>query len=375
MELVGERLIAAPIRATWDSLNDPEVLRSCIAGCESLERVQPDTLLAVLVARVGPVSARFKGTLRLSDMEPPHRYVVSFEGQGGMAGFGKGSADVSLTDMGDQTMLRYAARAQVGGRLAQVGSRLIDAAASKMTADFFSSFEGRFQSANEVAAAPDAPMAPADSVPSWSARSSEALLSQRVVTAVRPATVPVSGGELASSVAAPRSPSGARSRSGTPFTLAGETLFPAPVFATFNALTRAEVLRPCIVGCESLRQVRADTLMTVLAFGAGPFKLRMRATLQVSDVEIPDSYVLSFQGRGGSQGAADITLVEEGHNTRVRYALRARARGPLALLGSTLIESVSALLARIFISRFEKRLRALTSVAPKRTGERRSDEH
>src|SRR5688572_19461395 len=100
MELVGERLIPAPILATWQSLNDPEVLKSCIAGCESLEWTQPDTLAAVLAARIGPVSARFKGTLKLSDMLPPHSYALSFEGQGGIAGFGRGSADVSLGEQG-----------------------------------------------------------------------------------------------------------------------------------------------------------------------------------------------------------------------------------------------------------------------------------
>lgn len=361
MELVGERLISAPIQATWNSLNDPEILRSCIAGCESLEYVESDTLAAVLVARVGPIRARFKGTLRLSDMRPPLSYVVSFEGQGGIAGFGKGSADVSLTEMGDQTLLRYAARAQVGGRLAQVGSRLIDAVASKMAEDFFSSFESRFRSADDAAAAKDAPVGPAGGVLAVSRRRSETPPSERVISASQPTPAP--GRELASSGGASRSPSGPRNRSGTQFTLVGERLFAAPVFALFNALNRPDVLQPCIVGCESLRQVRADTLVTVLAFGAGPFKVRLRATLQLSEMEMPSSYVLSFLGRSGSHGVADIALVEEGRNTRVRYALRARAKGPLALLGSTLIESVSALLAKIFVSRFKKRLRALTTVA------------
>lgn len=141
MELVGERLIPAPISATWDALNDPEMLKSCIAGCESLVRLQADTLTAVMAIRVGPVSARFKGTLKLSNIQAPHRYVVSFEGQGGAAGFGKGTADISLAEEGGQTRLRYSARAQIGGRLAQVGSRLVDAAASKITNDFFSAFE------------------------------------------------------------------------------------------------------------------------------------------------------------------------------------------------------------------------------------------
>ncbi|WP_395400779.1 CoxG family protein [Pseudoduganella sp. UC29_106] len=136
MELIGEKLIPAPISATWEALNDAEVLKSCIAGCESLDHVQADMLAAQVALKIGPVKARFKGTLTLSDMNPPHSYVVSFEGQGGIAGFGKGSADVSLTEQGDQTLLRYSARAQVGGRLAQVGSRLIDAAAAKITEDF-----------------------------------------------------------------------------------------------------------------------------------------------------------------------------------------------------------------------------------------------
>jgi hypothetical protein len=151
MELVGERLIPAPISATWNALNDPEVLKSCIAGCESLENVQPDTLAVVLALRIGPVSARFKGTLKLSNIQAPHSYLVSFEGQGGAAGFGKGAADVSLAEEGKQTRLRYSARAQIGGRLAQVGSRLVDAAASKITEDFFSAFEARLRPATAEA--------------------------------------------------------------------------------------------------------------------------------------------------------------------------------------------------------------------------------
>jgi carbon monoxide dehydrogenase subunit G len=155
MELTGERLIPAPISATWAGLNDPEILKSCIAGCESLENVEQDTLAAVLALRIGPVSARFKGTLKLSEMQPPHSYVMSFEGQGGAAGFGKGSAQVSLVEEGTQTRLRYAARAQIGGRLAQVGSRLVDAAAAKITEEFFAAFEARLQPA--VAASAQAP--------------------------------------------------------------------------------------------------------------------------------------------------------------------------------------------------------------------------
>lgn len=141
MELNGERLIAAPIDKTWAALNDPEVLKGCIAGCESLERVGDDGFAALMAVKVGPVSAKFKGNLKLSDVKPPNSYTIHFDGQGGVAGHGKGSADVSLVAEGQQTRLSYVARAQVGGKLAQVGSRLIDAAAGKIAADFFEAFE------------------------------------------------------------------------------------------------------------------------------------------------------------------------------------------------------------------------------------------
>jgi carbon monoxide dehydrogenase subunit G len=141
MELNGERLIAAPIDKTWAALNDPEVLKACIAGCESLERVGDDGFAALMAVKVGPVSAKFKGNLKLSDVKPPNSYTIHFDGQGGVAGHGKGSADVSLVAEGQQTRLSYVARAQVGGKLAQVGSRLIDAAAGKIAEDFFKAFE------------------------------------------------------------------------------------------------------------------------------------------------------------------------------------------------------------------------------------------
>src|SRR5450631_4369546 len=141
MELQGERLIPASVDTTWAALNDPEVLRACIAGCESLERTGDDALTALVALKIGPVSARFKGSLKLTNIQPPNSYTINFDGQGGVAGFGKGSADVALTAEGAQTRLKYAARAQVGGKMAQVGSRLIDAAAGKITEDFFKAFE------------------------------------------------------------------------------------------------------------------------------------------------------------------------------------------------------------------------------------------
>ena len=155
MELNGERLIPAPIDATWQALNDPVILRDCIAGCESLERTGDDAYEALVAVKVGPVSARFKGKLKMSDIKPPHSYTIHFDGPGGVAGHGKGSADVVLAEEGQQTRLSYAARAQVGGKMAQVGSRLIDVAAGKITEDFFNAFEAQLKptTVGEVAAA------------------------------------------------------------------------------------------------------------------------------------------------------------------------------------------------------------------------------
>jgi carbon monoxide dehydrogenase subunit G len=163
MNLQGERLIAATPEATWAALNDPETLKACIAGCETLERVADDEYLATMAMRIGPVNARFKGRLKLENIVPPSSYTIAFDGQGGVAGFGKGSADVKLAPEGAGTRLSYAAKAQVGGKLAQVGSRLIEGAATKITDDFFAAFESRLAPAVEkaeaaIAAPPAAPM-------------------------------------------------------------------------------------------------------------------------------------------------------------------------------------------------------------------------
>jgi len=146
MELQGERLIPASVDKTWASLNDPEVLKACIAGCESLDRTGENTMTAVVALKVGPVSARFKGNLAMTNVTPPNGYTINFDGQGGVAGFGKGSADVALTGQSEQqTLLKYTARATVGGKMAQIGSRLIDATAAKITEDFFKAFEAHLQ--------------------------------------------------------------------------------------------------------------------------------------------------------------------------------------------------------------------------------------
>jgi carbon monoxide dehydrogenase subunit G len=151
MELQGERLIPATVDQTWAALNDPAVLKACIAGCESVERTGDDAFSAVVALKVGPVSARFKGNLKMTNITPPTGYTINFDGQGGVAGFGKGSADVSLTPEAGpgpaQTRLKYNARATVGGKMAQIGSRLIDATAGKITEDFFKAFEAHLQAA------------------------------------------------------------------------------------------------------------------------------------------------------------------------------------------------------------------------------------
>ncbi len=137
MELKGERLIPVTVDRTWAALNDPVILKECIVGCESLERSDPDAYVAVVAVNIGPVNARFKGHLRMTNVRAPLSYTINFDGQGGVAGFGKGSADVSLSADVAGTRLTYLARASVGGKVAQLGSRLIDTAASKMTDDFF----------------------------------------------------------------------------------------------------------------------------------------------------------------------------------------------------------------------------------------------
>ena len=140
MEMSGEERIPATQDATWAALNDPEILKACVPGCESIESVAENEYQVLMVARIGPVSAKFKGKLVLSDLNPPHSYAIAFDGQGGAAGFGKGSAQVQLAPEGAGTLLRYQVKASVGGKLAQIGSRLVDAAARKIAQHFFAAF-------------------------------------------------------------------------------------------------------------------------------------------------------------------------------------------------------------------------------------------
>jgi hypothetical protein len=140
VEQTGEYRIAATRERVWAALNDPAVLASCIEGCQSMERVGEDRFDAAVKAKVGPVSALFNAELELQDVQPPSAYTLSAQVKGGAAGFARGSARVELEDAGAETVLRYKVNANVGGKLAQVGSRLIDAAARKMADDFFGAF-------------------------------------------------------------------------------------------------------------------------------------------------------------------------------------------------------------------------------------------
>src|SRR5216684_4389837 len=142
MEMHGERRIPAPRAEVWARLNDPETLKACIPGCETVEKLSDTEFTAKVVARVGPVKASFSGKVTLTDLDPPTGYTITGEGTGGVAGFAKGSAKVSLDDAGAETVLRYGVQAQVGGKLAQIGSRLIDATSRKMADEFFKCFVG-----------------------------------------------------------------------------------------------------------------------------------------------------------------------------------------------------------------------------------------
>jgi hypothetical protein len=157
MEMSGEERIPATQADTWAALNDPEMLKACVPGCESIERVAENEYQVLMVARIGPVSAKFKGKLALADIDPPNSYSLAFEGQGGAAGFGKGSARVQLEPDGEGTLLRYQANANVGGKLAQIGSRLVDSAARKISQDFFAAFNEKVAALH----APDAGHPPA----------------------------------------------------------------------------------------------------------------------------------------------------------------------------------------------------------------------
>lgn len=140
MDMSGEERIAAKRDVVWAALNNPEVLKACIPGCQSLDMTSPTQMSAMVKIKIGPVSATFTGDVTLSDLNPPESYKISGEGKGGIAGFAKGGAVVSLAEDGDETILSYTVDAQIGGKLAQLGSRLIDSTAKKLATQFFNDF-------------------------------------------------------------------------------------------------------------------------------------------------------------------------------------------------------------------------------------------
>ena len=148
MDLTGEYRIAAPREVVWAALNDAEVLKACIPGCTELVKTSDTTMEAKVALKIGPVKAKFSGAVELQDIEAPQSYTIQGEGNGGVAGFAKGSANVKLTEEGDETLLVFASHAKVGGKLAQIGSRLINSTAKKLASKFFDNFHAQFN--NEV---------------------------------------------------------------------------------------------------------------------------------------------------------------------------------------------------------------------------------
>ena len=140
MDMTGEQVIPQTQDVTWKALNDTQILKACIPGCEELERTEDNGFRATAKMKVGPVSARFKGKVMLSDLDPPNGYRISGEGEGGVAGFAKGGATVALSEKDGGTLLSYNVEAQIGGKLAQLGQRLINGAAKKVADEFFANF-------------------------------------------------------------------------------------------------------------------------------------------------------------------------------------------------------------------------------------------
>jgi uncharacterized protein len=183
MDMTGEYRIAAPRATVWAALNDTEILRQSITGCDEIDKTSDTEFTAKVTAKVGPVKAKFGGKVTLSDIDPPNGYTISGEGSGGAAGFAKGGAKVSLTSDGAVTVLSYTVQANVGGKLAQIGSRLIDATARKMAEEFFGKF-------SELVTAQAAAGAPAEIAPGVEAPAAP------VEPVARPAPAPPASGGL-----------------------------------------------------------------------------------------------------------------------------------------------------------------------------------
>ncbi|MDN8617367.1 CoxG family protein [Variovorax ginsengisoli] len=169
MEINGTQSIDAPRQKVWEALHDPLILKQCLPGCESAERVSPEEFRVTIAAAIGPLRARFNGNLRMTESKPPESCLMIFEGQGGVVGFGKGTSSVSLAETTEGTSLSYTANAQVGGKLAQVGSRLIDNVARKMADDFFIALRRQLVAGVKSASTPLSPRSGSASVAAVSA--------------------------------------------------------------------------------------------------------------------------------------------------------------------------------------------------------------
>jgi len=186
MNMTGEYILTAPPETVWRALNDPEILKQAIPGCESLEKVSDTELRAQVGMRVGPLQAKWSGSVTLSDLDPPHGYTISGSGSGGLAGSAKGGAKVRLEPHAQGTRLVYEAQAQVAGKLAQLGSRLIDSTAKMMATQFFDRFQEIVGKPPEAANAAGGPTAAGSSVPwAWIAAGVAALVVTLLVLATR----------------------------------------------------------------------------------------------------------------------------------------------------------------------------------------------
>jgi uncharacterized protein len=183
MDMKGEYQIPAPRAAVWAALNDLEVLKAAIPGCDTIHRLSDTEIEATVTAKIGPVKASFKGLVTLSDIDPPNGYTIRGEGKGGPAGFAKGGAKVRLTDAGAETVLSYEVDASVGGKIAQIGARLIDSTAKKLADDFFAKF-------GVLAAAKADEFAPSEGQPSSLDKSETPMTPTEASARVAPAAAP-----------------------------------------------------------------------------------------------------------------------------------------------------------------------------------------
>jgi carbon monoxide dehydrogenase subunit G len=195
MEMTGEYRIAASRAQVWAALNDPEVLKASIPGCEALDMTSETEMTAKVVSKIGPVKATFTGKVRLENINAPESYTIAGEGQGGVAGFAKGGADVKLVEDGSETVLTYIARAQIGGKLAQLGSRLVDSTAKMMADQFFAKFAA-IVAEHSLVAAGGAPVVEPETLAAASAATASGSAAP-----VRPAAVPATAAQTPSSTA------------------------------------------------------------------------------------------------------------------------------------------------------------------------------